>query len=75
MLREMRANVIPTATATASAASADFGRLSDSACDGRWPGMRYLPGGRFRMGSNDHYPEEAPVRTVRDDPFGSTRRR
>lgn len=26
------------------------------------PGMRALPGGRFRMGSDDFYPEEAPLR-------------
>lgn len=32
-------------------------------------GMRRLEGGRFRMGSDRFYPEEAPVRTVRVDPF------
>ena len=26
--------------------------------------MVWIPGGTFRMGSNDHYPEEAPVRTA-----------
>ncbi|MFV0623492.1 formylglycine-generating enzyme family protein [Sphingomonas sp. ac-8] len=31
--------------------------------------MRRLDGGRFRMGSERFYPEEAPVRTVRVDPF------
>ena len=31
--------------------------------------MVHLPGGRFRMGSEDHYPEEAPVRTVEVDGF------
>lgn len=31
--------------------------------------MIWLPGGTFRMGSNDHYPEEAPVHTVSVDPF------
>jgi formylglycine-generating enzyme len=35
-----------------------------------WPGappaddMVWVPGGAFRMGSNDHYPEEAPARDV-----------
>lgn len=32
-------------------------------------GMRYLEGGKFRMGSDRFYPEEAPVRTVRVDGF------
>jgi sulfatase modifying factor 1 len=31
--------------------------------------MRWLPGGRFRMGSNDFYPEERPVRTAKVKPF------
>ncbi|MCP3733536.1 formylglycine-generating enzyme family protein [Sphingomonas sp. RP10(2022)] len=31
--------------------------------------MRFVPGGRFRMGSDRFYPEEAPVREVRVDPF------
>lgn len=26
------------------------------------PGMTFVPGGRFRMGSDNHYPDEAPVR-------------
>lgn len=32
-------------------------------------GMRRIEGGRFRMGSQNFYPEEAPVRMVRVDPF------
>jgi len=32
-------------------------------------GMRRLDGGRFLMGSERFYPEEAPVRAVRVDPF------
>ena len=32
-------------------------------------GMRRLAGGQFRMGSDRFYPEEAPVRGVRVDPF------
>jgi len=31
--------------------------------------MVRLPGGTFRMGSNDHYPEEAPVHRVTVDGF------
>jgi sulfatase modifying factor 1 len=33
------------------------------------PGMTWIPGGIFRMGSNDFYPEERPIRTVRVDGF------
>jgi formylglycine-generating enzyme required for sulfatase activity len=36
---------------------------------GAHPGMVWLPGDTFRMGSNDHYPEEAPVRPVSVDGF------
>jgi len=31
--------------------------------------MTRVPGGTFRMGSNDHYPEEAPVHSVAVDGF------
>lgn len=31
--------------------------------------MVWIPGGTFRMGSNDHYPQEAPVHRVRVDGF------
>lgn len=33
------------------------------------PGMTFIPGGVFWMGSDDHYPEEAPARQVRVDDF------
>ncbi|WP_378943824.1 formylglycine-generating enzyme family protein [Mesorhizobium sp. ANAO-SY3R2] len=33
------------------------------------PGMVWIPGGEFRMGSNDHYPEEAPVHRIKVDGF------
>jgi sulfatase modifying factor 1 len=33
------------------------------------PGMVWIPGGTFRMGSDDFYPEERPVRMVRVDGF------
>jgi formylglycine-generating enzyme required for sulfatase activity len=32
-------------------------------------GMVLIPGGTFRMGSDSHYPEEAPVHRVQVDPF------
>jgi sulfatase modifying factor 1 len=32
-------------------------------------GMRWIPGGAFRMGSEDFYPEEAPVRRVSVEGF------
>ncbi|MFI6316198.1 formylglycine-generating enzyme family protein [Nonomuraea sp. NPDC050556] len=31
--------------------------------------LTWIPGGLFQMGSNDHYPEEAPVRAVAVDGF------
>jgi formylglycine-generating enzyme required for sulfatase activity len=34
-----------------------------------FPDMVWIPGGTFRMGSNDHYPEEAPVHRVAVDGF------
>ncbi len=33
------------------------------------PDLVWIPGGTFSMGSNDHYPEEAPVRRVTVDGF------
>jgi formylglycine-generating enzyme required for sulfatase activity len=33
------------------------------------PGMVWVAGGTFRMGSEDHYPEEAPVHSVSVDGF------
>lgn len=37
--------------------------------DGGRPGMVRVPGGTFRMGSDRHYPEEGPVRSVAVDGF------
>ena len=33
------------------------------------PGMVWIPGGTFQMGSDDHYPEEAPTHQVSVDGF------
>ncbi len=33
------------------------------------PEMAWVPSATFRMGSNDHYPEEAPVHAVEVDGF------
>jgi formylglycine-generating enzyme required for sulfatase activity len=33
------------------------------------PGMKHVPGGQFRMGSDNHYPEEGPAHLVQVDPF------
>ena len=35
----------------------------------RDPGMAWVPGGTFRMGSDQHYPEEAPAHSVAVDGF------
>jgi formylglycine-generating enzyme len=37
--------------------------------DSRTVGMVRIPGGTVSMGSNDHYPEEAPVHRVTVDGF------
>lgn len=34
-----------------------------------FPGMSWIPGGAFTMGSDRHYPEERPARSVRVDGF------
>jgi formylglycine-generating enzyme len=43
-------------------------RAADSAAEPR-QGMVWIPGGTFRMGSDTHYPEEAPVHRVTVDGF------
>jgi formylglycine-generating enzyme required for sulfatase activity len=42
---------------------------SSNAVASPYPGMRWVPGGTFRMGSDHHYPEEAPAHRVTVDGF------
>jgi len=48
---------------------ADTGRTDRPSDDSRTGDTVWIPGGTFRMGSNDHYPEEAPVHRVAVDGF------
>ena len=41
----------------------------DAPTSGALRDMVYIPGGVFRMGSDRHYPEEAPVHSVAVDGF------
>ena len=43
--------------------------------DDRAGGMVWIPGRTFRMGSDRHYPEEAPAARLRSAASGSTGRR
>jgi formylglycine-generating enzyme len=64
---------------TLEAAPAEFRRASRRTCDMerepipaadvRRRGMRWVPGGTYLMGSNKHYPEEAPAHRVAVDGF------
>ena len=40
-------------------------------CSSQTDGMIWIPGGTFRMGSDKHYPEEAPAHRVTVDGFWS----
>lgn len=42
---------------------------SQTAATAPFPHMEWIPGGRFRMGSDKHYPEERPVHQVAVDGF------
>jgi formylglycine-generating enzyme required for sulfatase activity len=48
---------------------ADIERSDRRSEDSRTGDMVWIPGGTFHMGSNDHYPEEAPVHRVAVDGF------
>ena len=44
-------------------------RPADGPNDPPHPGMVWIPGGTFRMGSDRHYPEEGPAHDVAVGPF------
>ena len=50
-----------------SVGAEDIQRLSD--IEAPRPGMVWIPGGEFLMGSDSHYPEEAPAHRVAVDGF------
>ena len=47
----------------------DGDRRRSAIGDSRYGDMVWVPGGTFRMGSDRHYPEEAPVHRVTVDGF------
>ena len=49
--------------------SASQGRTVSAWAEQPLPGVIHVPGGTFRMGSDRHYPEEAPVHRVTVDDF------
>ena len=52
-----------------------LGERTEAVADLGTADMVRIPGGTFRMGSDDHYPEEAPVHRVTVDGSGSIERR
>ena len=46
-----------------------FGQTADAPGSSQHPGMTWIPGGTFRMGSEDFYSEERPVHEVSVDGF------
>src|SRR5579863_7032312 len=47
----------------------EVSQINDAPANPRYPGMVWIPGGTFRMGSEDFYPEERPVHEVTVDGF------
>jgi formylglycine-generating enzyme len=47
----------------------EVSQINDAQPDPRYPDMVWVPGGTFRMGSEDFYPEERPVHEVSVDGF------
>src|SRR6266702_8158609 len=64
-LRTTRPSEIVMKLADAKSLSDDGQSCEHPACEG----MLYVPGGTYRMGSDRHYPEEAPVHRVTVDGF------
>src|SRR4051794_5210323 len=52
-----------------AAASPPTGPAGPSDTNSPAPGMRWIPGGSFAMGSDDFYPEERPAHRVSVDGF------
>ena len=65
----LRGVAVPPAPRTTSAARARSGDNASVATPDPHKNMVHVPGGTFRMGSEDFYPEERPVHTVSVDDF------
>ncbi len=58
-----------SAMASTDATDGEMTTMTSRGARARRKGMRWIPRGTFAMGSEDHYPEEAPVRDVTVEGF------